>query len=453
MAYLYGASVQGIQEFIFKTNKLKEIVGASEIVKGISDELDAYQPDDILVNAAGNIKAIFKDQKSCEKIVNEFTKKIMLRAYGITISQAVVEFDGEYPNKECFNELEKRLKTQRNIKPIDLDLSLNILKLAPSTARPVVEEVTIQKTKTYIDKATFQKRKANTKDDLYNDISKLANSNNKIAIIHADGNGLGKLVPNLGKKLSSFSKNLDIATNKAFELAQTEDMKIRKVILGGDDMTVICDGDSALEFTKNYLLHFEEQTKKLIPELDGEYLTACAGITYCNKSYPFHYAVTLAEELCKTSKDISNREHSCLLFHNIQSSNVESYEKFIEDELTIDNGSQKVSLNFGPYYLHEKDGVTIQNIQNLAGALSVKNSPKASLRQWLSQLHFNKEYAQNMIERIDEMAALQPDYSKEILNKNFQAINENLSLKTPIIDDKTPIYDVLQLLSVTKGSK
>ena len=30
--YLYGVSIQGIQEFIFKTNKLKEIIGASKIV-------------------------------------------------------------------------------------------------------------------------------------------------------------------------------------------------------------------------------------------------------------------------------------------------------------------------------------------------------------------------------------------------------------------------------------
>ena len=35
--YLYGASVQGILDFIFKTNKLQEIVGASEIVKNIEE--------------------------------------------------------------------------------------------------------------------------------------------------------------------------------------------------------------------------------------------------------------------------------------------------------------------------------------------------------------------------------------------------------------------------------
>ena len=30
--YLYGAAVQGIQNFIFQTNKLRDIIGASELV-------------------------------------------------------------------------------------------------------------------------------------------------------------------------------------------------------------------------------------------------------------------------------------------------------------------------------------------------------------------------------------------------------------------------------------
>ena len=31
--YLYGAAVQGIQNFIFQTNELKDIAGASELVE------------------------------------------------------------------------------------------------------------------------------------------------------------------------------------------------------------------------------------------------------------------------------------------------------------------------------------------------------------------------------------------------------------------------------------
>ena len=33
--YIYGASIQGIQSFIFQTNELKDIVGASELVENI----------------------------------------------------------------------------------------------------------------------------------------------------------------------------------------------------------------------------------------------------------------------------------------------------------------------------------------------------------------------------------------------------------------------------------
>ena len=66
--YLYGASVQGIQEFIFKTNQLQEIVGASEIVKSLEKEFeDNYKANEVLLNAAGNIKAILKTKWSLKK--------------------------------------------------------------------------------------------------------------------------------------------------------------------------------------------------------------------------------------------------------------------------------------------------------------------------------------------------------------------------------------------------
>ena len=43
MGYLYGASVQGIQNFIFQTNELKDIVGASELVAQIERRIEASE--------------------------------------------------------------------------------------------------------------------------------------------------------------------------------------------------------------------------------------------------------------------------------------------------------------------------------------------------------------------------------------------------------------------------
>ena len=70
--FLYGASVQGIQSFIFQTNELKDIVGASELVEQICTDRFAQSigkvnaealktdPNAILM-AAGIIKYIFQE--------------------------------------------------------------------------------------------------------------------------------------------------------------------------------------------------------------------------------------------------------------------------------------------------------------------------------------------------------------------------------------------------------
>ena len=63
--YLYGAAVQGIQEFIFKTNELKHIVGASELVEQIcTSAFDAFaEHGDSIVRAAGNIRVIYDNEE------------------------------------------------------------------------------------------------------------------------------------------------------------------------------------------------------------------------------------------------------------------------------------------------------------------------------------------------------------------------------------------------------
>lgn len=98
--YLYGASVQGIQGFIFQTSKLTEIVGASELVEQICTEFfkeqvgNDYKDENLILGAAGNIKYLFDEENSCKKLVLKFPKEVMNFAPGITISQAVVKLEG-----------------------------------------------------------------------------------------------------------------------------------------------------------------------------------------------------------------------------------------------------------------------------------------------------------------------------------------------------------------------
>ncbi|WP_294878771.1 hypothetical protein [Sulfurimonas sp. RIFOXYB12_FULL_35_9] len=485
--YLYGASVQGIQEFIFKTNQLQEIVGASEIVKSLEVEFEnisGYQKGDknILLNAAGNVKAIFEDEQKVQNVVKKFPKKIMQKAYGITISQAVVKMEGKFSEqkeaineqKEAINELEKRLKIQRNKPSIPLDLSINIMELAPKTARPLFKQNKKQKS----DVATTQKRdayakwfraerKKNKKFVNLKELSQLSNSKSKLAVIHADGNGLGQLIPKLSN-ISEFSVNLDNATKDAYREAKkiVQDNKIRKIILDGDDMTVICDASYALEFTKVFLEKFEELTEKYT----NHKLTACAGIAYCNEKYPFHYAVSLAEALCSATKKHAKAidkdlAPSSLMFHNIQSSNFQSWEKFIEDELTITNDKEEIRCDFGPYYLNQNGEPQIANFLNTVEAYRCEGSPISRLREWIGELGKSQTYSDNLLKRINKMASQNSKWNSCAMKLNLSQLYSGLTndkldcpkdkekdchgIEKPL--QKTPIYDVLQILSVTEA--
>ncbi len=475
--YLYGVSIQGIQEFIFKTNKLQEIVGASEIVKSIADEFsENYHPEKTLVNAAGNIKAIFTEEE-CKKVVETFPKRIMQKAYGITISQAVVALDGESTTQADINKLEQSLKIQRNKPSLPLDLNLNIMKLNPSTAKPVVEHKKIQKKSVPIDRSTQQKLNANSDFFAKNphlrefrNLSEMSNGKNKIAVIHADGNGLGMLIPKLAEKgmeLSEFSLKLDAATKKAFKDAQTESMKIRDVILGGDDMVVICNANDALEFTQRFLVNFEKETES--KEGIGYKLTACAGIAYINEKYPFHYAVELAETLCSITKKHAKKlvegsdvpAPSSLMFHNIQSANFQSWDKFIDNELTIMNDKMKIRCDFGPYYVDEEGEPSITGLVDLINTYGEEKSPISSLRAWVGELHHSHQYAIEMLDRINEVA--DAGNTKKV-EKLLGELYEGLSTETLIVEKgyetdkdgnkiplhKTPVYDILQIMSATE---
>ena len=112
--YLYGAAVQGIQDFIFKTNELKHVVGASELVEQIcTSAFDKFAVNgESVVRAAGNIKFIFDNEEDCRKAVREFPKTVMSMAPGVTISQAVVLMENDFG--KAIDDVEALLKVQRN---------------------------------------------------------------------------------------------------------------------------------------------------------------------------------------------------------------------------------------------------------------------------------------------------------------------------------------------------
>lgn len=492
--YLYGAAVQGIQNFIFQTNKLKDIAGASELVEKICTESfnDFAKGNDsnTILRAAGNIKHLFDSKEDCCDAVREFPKKVVEMAPGITISQAVVQLGDSDDMSLAIDKLESRLRAQRNkpIRPINLGFT-GVLR-SRSTGLPAVKIDKDEDGKDeFLDAATLNKRDASKTRSLSSkafgfaigekqvayDVSEITGKNDWIAVIHADGNGLGQVVQKVGKKtdeFKAFSQALDEATvgaavdafndlkdKRYFDVNdKSRPIPIRPVVLGGDDFTVICRADFAVEYVEKFLEAFEKRTGEgVVADLlkkngvfeNGDKLTACAGIAFVKSSYPFYYAYDLAEALCsQAKKDAKKPENprylapSCLMFHKVQSSFVESFDEIKQKELTPCKG---VSFAFGPYYLEDVDSRwTVEKLLESAKKLDSEegNAVKSNVRQWLTLMNSSKDAA---VQKANRLTSLLGN-------------NELNSLAEELVDDSKavvrdgvqhyPAYDVLSIHSV-----
>jgi hypothetical protein len=509
--YLYGASIQGIQSFIFQTNKLKEIVGGSELVEEICTDLfysfinSNENDENIIVSAAGNIKYI-ADQKTCQKLVRDFPKKILEVAPGVTVSQAVIKIDENLPLSDLINSLEEKLKTERNKPIIPLEIGFMGLERARRTGGVAVAnktkkgktvafcESTLKKDKAVDRKSDSSNKSSHTK--LFRKISGLTekpneitleieeickgHSNSWIAVVHADGNGLGNILRVMGEKLKDadfnqskaafrkFSLALENATEAAAQAAfwkvfSREDAftsegsyPIRPIICGGDDLTFIIRADLALEFTEIFLREFESKTKDEFKILESygitdfsKGITACAGIAYIKESYPLHYALNLSESLCKDAKKLVKEKHpkrsngipeSALAFYKVQESFTDKLSILQERTLRVNHDGKLLDYYFGPYLLGDIAKLN-EKLKTLKEAADVQDGSKAigKLRRIVSDSYkdfsvasFNLHRMKDINENLFEQLNIEDDL--KIFSRLADAQEEKMEEKSQLLD-------------------
>lgn len=356
----------GNQRYIFSSNKRKEIVGASDLIakvnglwamNALEQVFPGFSPDwriathdaELLVTGAGRVTVLVRDAERGRRLVTTITTRALREAPGLDVRGVVVEYTpGELAagNKKAA----RLLGTVRDSLPGPQSrfLRLPLVEPCESNGLPAMEirpesddepprersAVAVAKLDAYPAALDRLARDANgDKLTMRGTVDWLGLEADWVAVIHADGNSMGALFGSLEEYADSdeayadlyrnVSNAVDTCARKALIIALDRTRqelqkppKVLPLVLGGDDLTVVCEGAAALPFTRHYLEAFEELTAahEAIRKTGREGLSAAAGVAIVKRNYPFHFAYRLAEQLTDHEAKTVKEHASALAF-------------------------------------------------------------------------------------------------------------------------------------------
>jgi len=340
---------------------------------------------EVIIATSGKSLLLAKDREHAKEVIQKVTHKALVAAPGLDIHGVIQEFNWEQDKLKCVNrKIHQKFEEIRSKKPspalrflrlpvvaecsnsglpasyweIDKEGKL-ILKSVVSDRKMRCNKRALRRFQSFLDEekididflASIRALNEEFDEQLKPRSNNIASQEFKrewLAVVHADGNGLGEIFLDFGKNLNTreyiqeyrkFSIALDVCTEQAFLEAlkalpslpksdknQGKIIPLVPLVVGGDDLTAVCNGRYALQFTKVFLQEFEKNTEYLnnldnnlkqlqgiIPKIAKESslntprLSACAGIAIIKPHFPFSVAYELAESLLRSAKKVKDR--------------------------------------------------------------------------------------------------------------------------------------------------
>lgn len=391
--------LSGIQNFIFATNKLTDIVGGSILVnqalfKNVPELLGeeenswienefTFEPGDkakTVYIGGGNALVMFPDTNICA----EFTKKLKIRIFeqtrgALRLCHASIELE---LNKSLSDNqkllMDKLDENKRNTPTVNTARGFSINAHDNTTFEPVLlfEEGyspagVYQKSKAYKDrgKEIFKELAPNGASfTVQFDKHKKKNAKNYLAVVHIDGNTMGQAIRgfvqaqksgpieslNALKKLSAeinrvYHDALKEAICETFKSARGE-IPFRPIITDGDDITFICKSEDAFGVTEKFIRCIEKEKAEIAEDLK---FTAGAGIAFVKTGFPFSTAYNIAEQCCKNAKEKTierdERGKSSVDFHICYSGITTDVSEYRKRFFELPFAEQKYALTLRPY--------------------------------------------------------------------------------------------------------
>jgi hypothetical protein len=359
MPVLTGIDVLGVQRYVFASNRLRDAVAASWLVHwatAVDGALDR-SGGDVLLASGGNAVLRFPDEARARDFAARYTRRLYEEAPGldVVVAHRTRDTGGLAAALERLHVDLARAKLERVPSAPQLGLSVTAacrISGLPATGSdpqdptiPLSRMVFRWRGREMRERATGRWNTFLHENERFafppeiDDMGRTRGDTSLVGVVHIDGNGIGDKITTwlrrcvedrrpddtVLEELRAWSAALDELGHRSlggvvqrvtrainadgringalpdlgFELRRSGSqtlLPLRPVLLGGDDLTFLCDGRIALDLAETALDAFSGD----IPNLDR--VTACAGVALVPAHTPFDRAYELAEALCESAK-------------------------------------------------------------------------------------------------------------------------------------------------------
>jgi hypothetical protein len=493
MKVLTGIDLLGIQKYVFTSNRLRDVVSASWLVQWATSCDGALQNwrNQVLHAGGGSAVLAFDSMDEAKKFAGVYTRRMLENAPGLEL--VVAHHPTQNRLAESLRDLQvvlarKKLERRPNADALGLAVTaacgvtgVPACAIDPLDGTPVSKQV-----ENWRRDDTRREAEARWRKDFEStsgwqfpaEIDELGRSRGDtslFAVVHVDANDVGERIRSwlsrcVDKRLDEtavrdqyreWSQWIDEEFRRVwrclvervlaaihdgslqgsiprlnFEL-QPDKLPLRPVLLGGDDLTFLCDGRIALDLAATALRQIASGD---CPHLGK--MSACAGVAIVRAHYPFARAYELAEKLCANAKSVrrDQQDAGCWLDWHIGAARpTEPISEFRHRSYRT-NGFQLTSR---PYRLGNSQSEP-QTWSWLSRAVLGTSGSGLRSSRWARR--------RNKVKNLAGLARQGPDAVRTALHA-WQAVDRQLTLPDGLDDsgfagDRTPLLDAIELVDV-----